>query len=338
MAGGKSSSIKGTAFQGTAKLSKDDCRQLAVADAKSTDHLTPNWLNSTRSILCLHLRPDNVTIDSASILLAGLLHQGEKAYQCKNYWLTEPVLSLIFAPLDLSLFTFPANCLSSNLLDAANLPHRFVEGNTTVPQETLSTLGIQGFCLRANLYPSHPDWMKLTITIYPRPATALCEEFQLAVSPAFPGMLLDAGGAIHLGPSAAEIFPDIQFGSPVAPALVSSTPWDRAIGYPPTAKIIHAIASFLRTAVRPVHVKSLDNLAKAWDDISERGEAALKFKAPDLLWPEPPEEPATSQGTTSSTPGVFSFFPGSFFPPFNPPPHLPFFFLFSPQFPPCLVS
>ena len=313
MAGGKSSPIKSAAFQGTDKLTKKDTGELVVTDARNTDHLTPNWLRKARSIVSLHLRPDNTTIDHAAVHLAGNLHSGQKGYQCKNYWATgDRVLTLVVDPFDLAIFSFPPNCLSSSLLDSPNLPHHFLENSAVVPTDTLVSLGVTGFCLRANLYPSHPDWMKLSLTIYPKPAATLVESYPLAISPAFPGLSLDAGGSIHLGPSAAEIFPAISFGSPLAPALVTMTPWDRSVGFPSSSKIVQAVSAFLRTAIRPVHVKSLDSLAKHWSETVEKGDAALKLKQPEHMWPEARSDPPPPEGRTlvlSLFPLLFPFFP-----------------------------
>ena len=302
MAGGKAAPIKGPAFDSNTTLSKADCGMLAVHEQKQCDHLTPNWLRKARCLISLHLRPDNVTIDHASAHLAGKLHSSPKTYQCKNFWSPEgeATLALVIDPLDLTSFSFPPNCLSSNLLDSASIPHKFMDNDIQAPQEVLSAAGISGFCLRATLYPSHPDWIKLALSLFPLPADALREEHQFAISPAFPGFQLDHGVSIHLGPSAAEIFPGRLTGSPIAPILVVVTPWARAIGHPPTVKMNNAIASFLRTAVRPVHVKSADTLSKAWAELKEKGENALKFKTPEHIWPEPQASSANSEGMTSS--------------------------------------
>ena len=333
MAPGKIGPIKGPAFNGTGTLGKKDCAQLAVPDARQVDHLTPNWLQKARAIICVHLRPDNVSIDHTSLLLKGPLHSGDKAYQAKNFWPLDSALSLVLEPIDLSLFAFPPNSLSSSPLDSSALAYQFADGNTIVPPDTLATLGITGFCLRAHLFPTHPQWIKISISLLPLSADALLLQHPLAVSPAFPGISLDAGGAIHLGPSAAEIFPAIHFGSPIAPALVTQTPWERAIGHPPTGRLNFSVFSFLRTAIKPVNVK-LDKLAAAWAELKDSGEQALKFKQPDHLWPEPRAVSDGSEGTTLFSP-IFSYLFLLwllFCPP--PSPLVCFSFLFfSPSFP-----
>ena len=331
-------------FAGNDELSSEQLDRLLVDNLTDVAiNLVSGWDPTGLIIIpALSLNNTNSDIENATVVLQGRLFEPRKAVSAKRFFLTDDSsIQLVLKPLDARRFTFRGR-LSSELLDCSEISYAVLkDGKETTPQEDLD-LGFKGFCLRAYINPQPPaGWAKVDISLFPLDVDELTSSFPAAKDPRFPGISLGhPAGLVAMGPSSSAIFPESDWGCPIAGALLAlSSLEDHPITV--TAKALKfAIGELLRTNIKPENKRDFSYLMTRWDEILAKGSSSLGTCTPDFIWPPSatlPSSTSETNGSSASPPAT----PGLRRPPprgrtalyFAPPPTPPrdtFFCFFSP--------
>ena len=307
--------ITGEEFAGAEYLAPDQLDKLVIDSPVNAAHnLISGWSNGLIVIPALSLNNTNTGFSNATILMQGRLFEPKKAVSAARFWQTEDTaIMLTVKSMDARLFKFDGR-LSSQLLDSSELSVTWTKNGTELTNDELAAFNYNGFCLRANLAPIPPaGWAKLDISIFPANKDTLLLENPCATDHRFPGMNLFSG-QVMIGPRSSDLFPEVAWGSPVAPALI---PLSNTADLPieiPVKLIKSALSKLLRTALKPESKRSIGYLAPRWADLKAKGPASLAPCNPDFLWPAVSELPTSPPDTTAAGGR------NNFFSPLLPPP------------------
>ena len=297
--------ISGSGFNGDQPLSRQDISKLILGASVEATKLIPNHNGKVVCTVSLSLRNNNHTVDASHITLSGLLFDKEKAFRTSSIWGT-PEVSLVIGPLPSSSFTFPPGSLASNYLDYSNVPHKLVKKDQLLPPESITELGITGFCLRLLLTPIAQDWLNFTLLLFPRSRAALLTAIPDATHPGFPGLKIwpspgRANCSIPLHPQSEGVFPGKRWGCPLAPGIIPGAPWAEVTGCPSVQDLRGAVCHLLRAATVANFEKDATDLAQRWAAI-EANPSSIVCYQPNLMWPVPPQPPAPAQGRATWRP------------------------------------
>ena len=292
--------IEGVGFTGSDTLTREDVSSLVVDRPEETaPKLAAGWKEKAGAAVSIFLRNDNEAVDQIRLTLHGEFLDKPKKFATAKFWRDKNISSLTLHSLKGSLFSFPNGELASSFVDHSALNYSLRTGDKeTKSRDDLDDLELDGFSVRMLLAPCLADWAKFFLLLFPLPAADLQGDHELSSSPSFPGFKLWQGD-IHLGPQSATLFPTKRWGSPLAPGLIPGCPWDRSEGFPSSDSLKWAIASFLRKAVFPTLVNSLDEWTEFLITLQSQGEDALDVYEPRTRWPRPSTPRPQHKGRTA---------------------------------------
>ena len=252
----------------------------------------------------LSLAGDDKAVSNASFLLQGRMIPAPKVIPFTKFW--APSASrvhheLVIAELDGSSFRFK-DSLVSNLVDLSDLTfHIRPVGGQLLVGTDLDNLHWWGFCLRAFIWPTTPNFAKLIILLYPLSKDEIADEALLSSFAAFPGFsLISVEFPIGL-PST-----NFRFGLLFLPAITAGTEFHLFPSYPSAEDLAAATASLLRKTTYPEIKASVATLQTRWAELKEADASALKTQSLALNWPLPSTPTPTSGRLAADNPGVFS--------------------------------
>ena len=273
--------------------------------AAAAEQLLEDWQGGVIGLVNITLSNDNSSVDNARFLLQGrLFRDSPKFVPCNKIWPARAQNELVLEDLDCSLFRF-SNSLVSNLVDSSETEISF---RTSAGQPLIGTdlddINMSGFCLRAFVWPSTPNFAKLGLLLYPLAKEELLEVAPLAIHPAFPGISLFSV-EFPIGPPSDSF----RFGLPFFPAVSAGGCFDSFPNFPPREEFVEAAAALLRKATYPEIKVSRTTLQKRWTELEENGNNpnALKSKKMSVIWPLPPVRASIPSGRLAaiSTPSCF---------------------------------
>ena len=272
--------IKGAGFDGNTGLSQSDWKKLIVpSPTDAPRHLLDAWEGKLMGFCSMTLDNNNASILNARFNLAGTLWD-QKDHTVGAHRLWEDVengTTLSFPALNTNIFTFNSGTLVSDLIGHEQIKHAWRVDNNAADTG-------KEFTIRAYVAPSEEFWATLWLILYPLAKQELLDSYPLAANSSFPGLKL-ASLHFRLGLQSSAILGDIQWGSPLVPAIVSPSDWTANQAPPSTAALRQAMASTLRTAIRPEIKKNHATLLTRWNEIADQGERALKTLLPPDIWP-----------------------------------------------------
>ena len=293
MTGGKRKQllIRSDAFTGTDGLNWEDMEALRVSSPKdAADKLVESWTGGVVGITMFHLNNDRRKVDNVSFLLLGTLFEDNPKVIATNKIFPNSNAKLVLSDLNCDLFSF-SNSLSSKLVDSSALNYSFKASATgpNLNEEEMAARNLGPFSLRAYVYPTTENHMKLDIAIYPLDEASLRETFPMAEDPRLPGIQLCTIGEVRVCPNQEEVLGDRSWGQPTLPAFLSATPFSASSPLPPTSLLRKAFAALMAKALRPTFKKDAKFLKDLWDKVLKEGVSVLSSPPLDLAWPPPAE-------------------------------------------------
>ena len=291
--------ISGKAFKGNGELQLSHWKTLEVCNsADGPRRLLERWSGSIVGYCVAKLANDNKSVSNVSFHLGGTLFEDEDLkLNCSKFWNVPDNLTLAIPCLDTAVFSFSNGGLTSDLVDSSRFQvHWFRDGVPLSPEERAET-GILGFSLRFHALPEQSvtsgTWANLTVVLYPLPKAMLLEGHGLCTRPNFPGLRLFSSKVFQIGFNSAKAFPDIEWGCPLVPAVMTGSDWDDLPFCPSSEELRSKLAATLRNVCPADIKKSPADLKKAWDDLKANGEANLRNTLSSLkfIWPVPPASP-----------------------------------------------
>ena len=293
------STIRGDSFNGTRDLSRQDCAALSFPNlATAVDSLIPTHNGGILGLTAAHLSEDNSKIDNFTFHTLGeLCIDGPLIFKSSKFFpFTDH--QLVVTSIRTGNFFFPGT-LTSNLVDHTQIEY-FFRRDAAGPPLSLGEahdLGFRGFSLKFFATPYMERWAKFTILIFPIDKVSILERFAFAEDPRMPGLQFE-GGDFQLTPGQNDVLQEADWGQPILPILLSETEVSENSDFPSSNDLRTAMALLLRKARRPEVKKNLDFLTQRWNELSERGAAALKDVNPDTRWPAPRSGWGTNLGSS----------------------------------------
>ena len=308
-AASKPSTITSEDFRKPAELTRDELQKLVINSPSEATELFSNWNGLTVCSVLLHLSNDNATIANASILISGDLFPDRKVISLNGVYASCPALSLSIGNIDGETFKFPPGQMFSDLLDSSRLDYRYIKDGDFLDAEAAATAGLPGFTTRAYVVPSADVWTRFVIMLYPAPLNTLSSAHPASINPRFPGVCLFSKD-IPLEPSSKSTLTH-KWGCPILPAIIPGEAFTTAL--PTSADFRAAIASLLRSAIKPECKRGHATLHPRWEAIHQDGDSQLKTLPLDLIWPMPSPATPSARGTRVTLmyipPTLFLFFP-----------------------------
>ena len=302
--------IKGTngEFNVARQLTIDQVKRWCVDPPEAAaETLLPDWTGNIIGLVNLSLAGDNKTIVNASFLLQGRLIPTPKVIPFSKFW--APSASrvhheLVIEELDGSTFQFQGS-LVSNLVDSADLTfHIRPVGGKPLVGTDLDDLNWRGFCLRAFIWPTTPNFAKLNILLYPLSREELADEAPLSAFAAFPGFSL-ISVEFPIGPPSTNF----RFGLPFLPAITSGADFHLFPFHPSAEDFVSATAALLRKTTYPEIKASVATLQKRWAELRDADASALKTQSLALIWPLPSTPAPTSGRLAADNSGLCALDP-----------------------------
>jgi hypothetical protein len=271
---------------------------LVEAFNNATEKLVPSWNKELVVMVGLTANNTNSKVANARILVQGTFNLERKTYKAANFWeFEDPAIKFSLSNLDARQFKFSEGC-SSDYLSGEDCDFRFKSGERSLSDEQLETLKFPGFALRAHVAPINPaGWANLSISLFPETRANLLARFpDTAAAPNFPGFNLFSG-VVPMGPRADAIFPDLECGTPILPAIMPGvSDLEEFVLFLETTDILHAMSSLLRKAVKLDNKKHFRTLSSRWAEIESKKAGGLLAAAPEALWPTSTQAPVVNLG------------------------------------------
>lgn len=263
---------------------------------RAAETLLNEWDGSIIGLLGVTLSGDNRAIHNSTFLLQGTLYHTPKVVQANKFWKLPQNTEheVIFSDIPCSLFKF-TNSMVSNLVDSTDIEYsiRPVGKHPMVGTE-LDDISFRGFALRAYIWPTHPNWAKITVLLYPLPKDKLLAAHPLSVHAAFPGITAFS----HTFPLGPPTLPGKKYGFPFTPAITPGASFGEFPNHPPAEEFIATTSALLRKTTYPEIKINHVHLQKRWEELSRPGSnpSSLKSQALTLVWPSPIVSVPVSQG------------------------------------------
>jgi hypothetical protein len=276
-------------FAGADELSAEQLDRLLVDNFTDVaGSLMSEWdADGLVIIPMVTLNNTNSAISNANVILQGRMFHPKKDVSAKRFFRTEDAaIQLVIKSLDARKFKFRGR-LSSELLDCSDVDYSLTKEGRELTYEELSAMDFAGFCLRAFINPTPPaGWAKIDVSVYPLAEEELRAKYSLAADPRFPGLsLAHPTGLVPMGPLSSTLFPEADWGCPIAPAILALTS-TAAHPLSVTAKALkQALAGILRTNIKADNQRNYSYLIPRWEEILAKGQAGLSVGTPDFIWP-----------------------------------------------------
>ena len=295
MPGGKrreTPTICGNGFKNPRDLSEEEFEATLVPSfARATETALQNagWNGGLYGAIGLQLSNDNRAVAFGHFCLFGkVVRASSHTVAAGKFWSGMDDIKLELQLGDASIFNF-TDSLASNLIDSADVTHRFLRSESALDRDELEDLGVRGFCLRAYVTPTRETYAKFALGLLPLPLAELLDEHPLAESPLFPAISAGAAGEFPLGPPLSAAVPRSRdrWGAPFWPVIVLGTSRATCPNQPNGGELRGKMAEILRKAFKPELKNGPANLLKRWEEIKEAGASNLKKTDPEKLWPLP---------------------------------------------------
>ena len=292
----KPTTIHGDDFRGKTDLSFEDMKKLIVNAPSDTHTLFHRWNTEVTCCLVAHLSNDNSSVASCTTALLGTIFKpagshARKVSAVNGVWESAPSLSISFAPIDSSIFTFSSG-MTSDLIDSPAFDFQFILDGNVLSEAACSELGILGFCCRVYLVPITPYFARMYLLLYPGALDALEREYPLLLDGRFPGICIFRND-VPLAPNPRFLL-NKHWGQPIIPSLILGGPIQDSL--PSNDDLRAAVCSTLRATQRPEVKNGLATLKPRWEAIKLHGENQLRAPNLDLLWPTAAQAEPAARG------------------------------------------
>lgn len=284
-------------FKGTQSLTHEQWRDLQIDNRSDAPRrMMDKWSGNVIGFLACYLSNDATKVDQMVFTLAGDLFTDFNGLRCpaNKFFEIDDSYSIEIPPFESALFTFHNGTMQSEILDHSKIRVDWFKDGVALTAEERAAAKIPGFSLRFFATPNAANWMAISIILFPLPKQQLLELYPMCLHPAFPGIRLYSAAHCVLGFDTKQVFPDLCYGSPLLPCVLSASDWHDNPTNPSTNALLFAMAKTLRTATSPTAKKDPANLKKRYEEILLQGEASLKPNPPSHLWPLPAEPPSTT--------------------------------------------
>ena len=290
--------ISGEGFNGRDDFTRTHCNTLQASSVtEGVEKIIPDFNGGLASIITADISQDNSKVLRTRIHARGALYtelpktfKSEKFFKFASYIFT-------LSNLEADLFSFQSG-LSSNLVDGSSFHFSFKKNprEEAASHEELEALGFRGFSLKLSLRPESELWMKFTLLLFPLSREELLTRFPFGDDEKFPALKLD-GGQCRMCPSQEDVLPEMRWGMPILPILISSTPFSQSSSYPASRDLRVGVAALLRRARKPEVKRDLEALEIRWTEIETQGSIALGAdRFPERIWPAPSSGWGLTQG------------------------------------------
>lgn len=281
--------IGGSGFNGRDSLSWGECNKLRASTVQEgVEKLIPGWNGGMAALTVAEIENTDRRVLNVSIHTKGELYtQNPKNFKSDKFFAFSDH-TLVIHSIDSHLFTFSQD-LSSSIVDGSRIGFHVKRNsdNHILTAEERATVGFEGFSVKITLIPESELWCKFTIVILPLSKAALLEKFPYAQDPKFPGLKLD-GGHCRFCPGQSDVFPNLSWGVPFLPILLTSSPFTQEGPLPDSGDLRLGIAELLRKARKPEIKKDRETLMIRWREIEAIGANALTGeRLPEKEWPAP---------------------------------------------------
>ena len=237
----------------------------------------------------LFLSPDNQLVEGGTLIVRGPVDGKQLTVEADKIWPNADKRATLLIKLsDGSVFSFSDGGLASDIVAREGIEYSMVavaEGRQPAPilEANYEEWGFGGFALRmlCNLSKKSSAKggivLKYTILLFPMDKSTLLEKYELAQSPAWPGIRL-AEGHIPLLPR-----PQAEWGCPVLPLLRLSDDSEDGID---SGMLRNAVAHIMRRATIPETGRSGPSVMAKWEKLSNNPEE-MREQTGDVTWPEP---------------------------------------------------
>ena len=290
--------IGGSSFNGRDSLSWTDCNALqANSVEEGLEKLIPGWNGGMAAITVAEIENTDRRVLNVSIHTKGELYtQSPKSFKSDKFFSFSDH-TLVIDTIDSHLFSFSQD-LSSNIVDSSRIGFhvkRNADNHILSPEEK-ADIGFKGFSLKLILIPESELWCKFTLVLLPLSKSELLERFPYAQDPKFPGLKMD-GGHCMFCPGQNDVLPNLNWGVPFLPILLTSNPFRQEGPLPASSALRLGIAELLRKARKPEIKKDRETLLIRWREVEAIGANALTGeRLPDKEWPAPSSGLRPTQG------------------------------------------
>lgn len=239
----------------------------------------------------LSLTTDNRYVEKGTFFVRGSVKDQELKIEANKIWgeaSSNVHLLLKFPSVD--MFNFSEGGLSSDLLSQEEVQHGLYEANedsrlTNILEADYEKHGIGEFCIRMSCTLAKSSsvkkgaMVKFTILLFPDSKQALLDTYELAQSPAWPGIRVTEGD-IPLLPK-----PSTQWMCPVIPLTLSGTPYADLARMPSAEDLRRAIAAIMGTGGVVETARTGPSLVARWKKAANNQEE-LALKEGPVTWPD----------------------------------------------------
>ena len=282
-------------FAGDADLDSDEARGAEVRNL-GTDinrKLSNSGWNGVEAVGCigLVLSTDNERVERGTLIVKGQLEEEPIRIEANKIW--EDANKNVMLSLKLNnedIFTFNATGLTSDILPQENIHHGVVlmredRAPRPVLEGEYEGLGIGNFCLRMACTISKSSSvrkgvvLKYTVLIFPVSKDDMLATYELAQSPAWPGMrVMDGELAVWRRPAT-------KWGCPILPFIMPGAPFEQLPRLPASDEIRHVIATIMERGVVPETGRTGAALLTKWRKLANNP-ADLSERAGPVTWPK----------------------------------------------------
>ncbi len=291
-------------FGGSEKLHRGDYEQAVIGNTTSDPAAALRrfgWDGSGCSCIALTLDADNEKVGGATFLVRGPVDGKTVAVEANKIWpgaSSDVTLTLKFS--DASIFTFSDGSLGSDIVAQERIQHCFYltkEGRPPTPilEADYGEWGLKKFaarltaCLSKNTSAKAGVVVKYTIILYPASAEELLERYEMAQSPAWPGLRI-MDGHLPLLPR-----PTDNWGCPIVPLVVPGGNRKAEGQLPDADELKRAIAHVMARTVVAETGRTGNAVLNKWEKMAGSPDE-LTVKRGDLAWPRPTPTPPSNNG------------------------------------------
>ena len=296
-------------FAGSADIDSDEARGAEVQNLGNdvSRKLSSSGWNGIEGVGCigLVLSADNERVERGTLIVRGQLEEEPVRIEANKIWADADENAVLSLKLDKGeIFTFTAAGLTSDILPQENIHHGlYLVREERAPRPVLEgeyeQLGIGNFCLRMTCTIAKSSSvrkgviLKYSILIFPDSKGDMLSTYDLAQSPAWPGMRV-MDGEIAMWPR-----PTTKWGCPILPFFMPGTPFEQLPRLPASEEIRHAVATIMERGVLPETGRTGAALLTKWRKLANNP-ADLAVKAGPVTWPKT-GTPAQVQGKNISS-------------------------------------
>lgn len=295
-------------FIGAGPPCAQDVKQAEVRNFTSdvTATLAENGWSGTGPCSCigLTLSADNKRVEKGTFLVRGKLSDEQVKIDADKIWPAADKKAVLGLRLpDGGAFTFSEAGLSSDLLEQNAVQHGFyaVEADkapAVIMENDYNAWGFGAFCIRLSCVISKSSSalrgivIKYTAYLFPESKENMIATYELAQSPAWPGMRLCEGEMPLL------LRPSVAWGCPIMPLLQTGAPLGSTPTLPDQEEMRKAIATIINRSCVPETGRTGATLVAKWRKIANNREN-LVMKAGPVTWP-------TTQAAAHTTSGKYN--------------------------------